>query len=407
MMFESVPPVPPDPVFSLVARFQEDPHPDKINLTVGTYKDDAGNTPVMGCVKQAEERLLQAENTKNYLGISGFAPYNELTARLLLGDNSATIGHSRYTTIQTPGGTGALRIAAEYMDKLRPSSKLWIGLPTWSNHMNIFAQANVQIRHYDYLDKKTKTQLDFEALVEALNEATAGDAFLFHTCCHNPSGVDLEIDQWEIVFGFVRERNLLPIFDCAYQGLRDDLDSDVFPLRRMAELGGEFLVCSSNSKNFGLYGERVGAITGVCQTAEDATRLGEYLMSLIRAIYSNPPKHGACIVATILQDEQLRENWSCELETMRRRIQDMRTLLVKHLHQATGSDQFDFLGNQNGMFSFTGLKPDETDRLRDEFAIYMLRSGRINVAGITPGNVQQVGDAIATVRQSRTQKATS
>ena len=285
-MFKSVPSVPPDPIFSLVARFHEDSNPNKINLTVGAYKNEQGETPVMNCVKEAEEKLLENEATKNYLGIAGLQSFNDLTARLLLGDDSRTIKEERFTTIQTPGGTGALRIAAEYMDKLRPSCKLWIGLPTWSNHMNIFSQANVQLKHYDYLEKKNKTELDFEAIVEALTESTEGDAFLFHTCCHNPSGFDLAIDQWEIIFGFIRERNLLPIFDCAYQGFHNGLDEDAFPIRRMADLGGEFLICSSNSKNFGLYGERVGAITGVCQSPEEATRLGAYLKSLIRAIYS-------------------------------------------------------------------------------------------------------------------------
>ena len=397
-MFESTPEVPPDPIFNLVAQYREDSNPDKINLTVGAYKDDSGLTPVMDCVKQAEKKLLDTENTKNYLGICGLGQYNDLTARLLLGDDSTTRRDDRTVTIQTPGGTGALRIAAEYLDKLRPSSRLWIGLPTWSNHMNIFKQANVQIRHYDYLDRKTGTELDFEALVDALSESTDGDAFLFHTCCHNPSGFDLEIDQWEIIFGFVRERNLLPIFDCAYQGFRDDLDSDVFPLRRMSDLGGEFLICSSNSKNFGLYGERVGAITGVCATQDEASRLGKYMMSLIRAIYSNPPKHGASIVAEILGDATLRAKWTGELELIRQRIHEMRKLFVATLHQTLGSDDFSFILRQNGMFSFTGLSQDETDRLRQDDAIYMLRSGRINIAGITSENVQQICDAVARVR---------
>ena len=399
-MFESVPVVPPDPIFSLVARFREDSNPNKINLTVGAYKNEKGLTPVMSCVKEAEQHLLESEDSKNYLGIGGLEAFNELTAGLLLGDASSTIRERRSTTIQTPGGTGALRIAAEYLDKLRPERKLWIGLPSWSNHMNIFSQANVEIRHYDYLDKATRTEVDFESLVEALLESNEGDAFLFHTCCHNPSGFDLEIDQWEIIFGFLRERNLLPIFDCAYQGFRDDLDSDVFPLRRMADLGGEFLICSSNSKNFGLYGERVGAITGVCQTTEEAERLGQYLKSLIRAIYSNPPKHGASIVAAILGDSTLRQNWDCESQTVRNRIHEMRQLLVARLNATLGNDHFDFLLQQNGMFSFTGLQPQETDRLRDEFAIYMLRSGRINVAGVTHENVQRICDAISIVRKA-------
>ena len=397
-MFQSIPKVPPDPIFSLVERFHQDPHPKKINLTVGAYQDASGTTPVMQCVKQAEQQLLEQEQTKNYLGIGGLDAFNRLTAELLLGAESRTVRDARYTTIQTPGGTGALRIAAEYLDKLRPSARLWIGLPTWANHMNIFAQANVQIRHYDYLEKAQRTRLDFDAMVEALNESTEGDAFLLHTCCHNPSGFDLQEDQWEIVFGFIRERNLLPIFDCAYQGFRESLEQDVFALRRLADLGCEFLICSSNSKNFGLYGERVGALTAICQSESDAQRLGAYLKSLIRAIYSNPPKHGAYIVATILGDDTLRQRWEGELATVRERIGAMRTLLAESLDQTLGPDAFPFLRQQNGMFSFTGLKPEETDRLREEFAIYMLRSGRINVAGITSENVQVLCDAIASIR---------
>ena len=398
-MFGSVPSVPPDPIFSLVSQFRADQRSEKINLTVGAYKDESGHTPVMSCVKQAEALILDSESTKNYLGIDGLEKFNHLTAKLLLGDQSPVIGDERYTTIQTPGGTGALRIAAEYLSNLRPNSKLWIGLPTWSNHTNIFSQANVQLGQYDYLEKDNKTRLDFQSLVDALDGCAEGDAFLFHTCCHNPSGFDLQVDQWQTVIECMGKRNLLPVFDCAYQGFRECLDQDVFPIRRMAELGGEFLICSSNSKNFGLYGERVGAITGVCSTGDDAKRLGGYLKSLIRAIYSNPPKHGALIVATILGDAGFRENWECELQLVRTRIDDMRTLLVETLRQTMGDGQFDFLAEQNGMFSFTGLTSVETDRLRDEFGIYMLRSGRINVAGITSGNVSQVCDAIKTVKR--------
>ncbi len=395
-MFQSVPSVPPDPIFSLFDQFRADSNPNKINLTVGTYQNEAGETPVMRCVKLAEAELLKTETTKNYLGIAGSGDYNLAAARLLLGEDSPARQDRRYVTIQTPGGTGALRIAAEFLDQQRADNVLWIGDPTWSNHLNIFGQANVATRHYHYLDS-SKTRLHFDGLVEALGEAAPGDAFLFHACCHNPSGIDLEPDQWEIVFGFMRERNLLPIFDCAYQGFHESIDGDVFPLRRLAELGAEFLICSSNSKNFGLYGERVGAITAVTESPEQAQRMDGFLQSIIRAIYSNPPKHGAVIVTTVLQHDELRKLWQDELVEIRGRIRDMRERLASNLQQLTGDHRFEFLTEQHGMFGFSGLTADQVDLLRERHAIYALRSGRINVAGVNPANVERVAQAICDV----------
>lgn len=395
-MFQSLPDVPPDPIFSLLEQFRADPNPARINLTVGAWQDEQGRTPVMQCVKQAETRILESEQTKNYLGIGGSAEYNQATARLLLGEEAAALGQNRYTTIQTPGGTGALRVAAEYLARLRSESRLWIGHPTWANHANIFSQANVRTRQYEYLESSRRA-VDFESLVTALAEATEGDAFLFHTCCHNPSGFDLEIDQWEIVFGFVRERNLLAVFDCAYQGFRESLDSDVWPLRRLAELDAEFLICSSNSKNLGLYGERVGALTGVCQSSDAAKKLDACLRSLVRAIYSNPPRHGGLIAAAILDDPQWRSLWIDELAMVRGRIIEMRRLLAEKLAACCGGDAFGFMKDQHGMFSYTGLSADQADRLREQHSIYMLRSGRINVAGVTPANVDTICAAIASV----------
>ena len=395
-MFQSVPQVPPDPIFSLFEQYLADTNPNKINLTVGTYQNESGETPVMDCVKRAETELLESESTKSYLGIAGLTAFNQLAATLLFGEDSVALKESRNATIQTPGGTGALRVVAEFLDKQRPKNVLWIGNPTWTNHMHIFGHANVEVKRYEYLDA-SKTQLDFPSLVEALNTAEPGDSFLFHTCCHNPSGIDLEIDQWEIVFGFLRERQLLAIFDCAYQGFNESVDADVFPIRRLAELNAEFLVCSSNSKNFGLYGERVGALTAIAHTAEEASRMNAFLKSLIRAIYSNPPKHGALIVAKILSDPQLRQLWSQELADIRQRIRDMRLLLSGQLQQLTGDDRFEFLKLQHGMFGFSGLTPEQVDLLRERHAIYALRSGRINVAGVSPANADLIANAICDV----------
>jgi aspartate aminotransferase len=395
-MFQSLPAVAPDPVFSLLDEFRADANPEKINLTVGAWQNDQGLTPVMHCVKVAEEQILEKEATKNYLGIAGMKEFNEATARLLYGDDSTALQQARVCCIQTPGGTGALRIVAGFLERIRPQSRLWIGQPTWANHVNIFSQANVQLQYYDYLDAG-RTGLNFESLVTALAEAAEGDAFLFHTCCHNPSGFDLAVDQWEIVFGFVRERNLLAVFDCAYQGLRESVEADVWPIRRLSELDTEFMVCSSNSKNFGLYGERVGAVSAVCKSVADAELLGDNLGSMIRAMYSNPPKHGAAIVTTILGDPDLRNAWECELVEVRQRIERMRKLLLGELDRACGTGHFDFMKHQFGMFSFTGLSPAQVDRLRTEFSIYMLRSGRINVAGVCKENVTRLSESIATV----------
>lgn len=395
-MFQTLPAVLPDPIFSLLDQFEADPNPEKINLTVGAWQNDEGKTPVMHCVKVAEELILKNEATKNYLGIAGMRDFNRLTSRLLFGDTSTAIAEGRVTCIQTPGGTGALRIVAGFLERIRPQSKLWIGQPTWNNHMNIFSQANVQIQNYDYLDA-SKTALNFDAMVSALSDSMEGDAFLFHTCCHNPSGFDLAVDQWEIVFGFIRERNLLPVFDCAYQGFRESIEKDVWPLRRLAELDTEFLVCNSNSKNFGLYGERVGAVVGVCKSAGDVGNLADNLQSLIRAIYSNPPKHGAAIVATILGDPEMRTAWESELVEVRGRIERMRELLSSELDRVCGTGRFDFMKQQYGMFSFTGLSPEQVDQLRKQHAVYMLRSGRINVAGVCKENVGRLCQAIAAV----------
>jgi aspartate aminotransferase len=395
-MFQSLPPVPPDPIFSLLDEFQSDPHPEKINLTIGAWQDEEGRTPVMDCVKLAEKRILASETTKNYLGIPGLREFNDATTRLIYGASSPLVNDGRITCIQTPGGTAALRIAAAFLESLRPQSKLWIGQPTWTNHLNIFSQANVPMRNYEYLTADRKS-LNFEAMVDALNEAAEGDAFLFHSGCHNPTGFDLETDQWEIVFGFVRERGLLAVFDCAYQGFRESVEADAWPIRRLAELDTEFLVCSSNSKNFGLYGERVGAISGVCKSVAEAERLSDNLQSIIRAIYSNPPKHGAAIVAALLSEPDLRSMWEEELAGLRQRIIDMRELLMGELEKACGAERFRFLGNQFGMFGYTGLSAEQVDRLRREYSIYMLRSGRINVAGVNHSNVRRLVQCIAAV----------
>ena len=395
-MFDHVPVVPSDPIFSLVDQFREDPHPEKVNLTVGVYQDESGQTPVMTCVKEAEKRLLIAETTKSYLSISGLATFNTACAKLILGEDSPVFCEERFGTLQTPGGTGALRVLGQFLSQQDGNSHLWIGDPTWANHHNIFKQAGVPTKRYRYL-APSLTELDFESLMEALNQADEGDAFLFHGCCHNPSGIDLEVDQWEIVFGFLRERNLLAIFDLAYQGFGESLDDDVLAIRRLAELGGEFVICSSHSKNVGLYGERIGALTFVTESAEKAQKAKAYTESLIRAMYSNPPRHGASVVATILQDDELQAMWRNELAEMKDRVKHMRQQFAEQMRTLTGTDRFDFITRQRGMFGFLGIEADQVAHLKKAHSIYALQSSRINVAGLNPTNLPRVCQAICEV----------
>ncbi len=395
-MFETIEMAPADPILGLGEAFQKDERPTKINLSVGVYQDEHGRTPVLGSVKQAEQRLWQQEQTKSYLPIAGSAAYDRYVQELLFGAADPLVASGRAATVQSPGGTGALRVAADFIRRRFPTATVWCSDPTWANHPKIFEAAGLSVGIYPYLDRASN-QVDFGGMLAQLEQLPAGDVVLLHACCHNPSGVDPTLEQWDQIAACLARRKLLPLLDFAYQGFGDGLEEDAQGLRRLAVAVDEFLVASSFSKNFGLYRERVGAMTAVARDASAAQAVLSHLKATIRANYSNPPAHGAAIVETILGDASLRNQWQQELTAMRQRIHAMRQEFVAGVKRTAPAHDFSFLLRQRGMFSFSGLTPTQVDRLRDEHAIYLVRSGRINVAGITPQNVEQLCQAVAAV----------
>lgn len=394
-MFETIRLAPPDPILGLGEAFRADPRTDKINLSVGVYQNDAGQTPVLACVKEAERRLLESEKDKNYLGIDGFAPYRELVAKLLLGPSSPAIANHLVACVQSPGGTGALRIAADLLGRQFPHMTVWHSQPTWPNHPQIFQAAGLRTATHGYLNAANRA-LDFDAMLSGIEQAAAGDAILLHASCHNPSGVDPSAEQWRTLTELIRNKGLLPVLDCAYQGFGRGLDEDAVGVRMLVE-SGETLIASSFSKNFGLYGERVGALTIVGGTPEATAATLSQAKACVRANYSNPPRHGAAVVATILGDQSLTKLWHEELAEMRSRIHRMRDSFVAAMNARVPGRDFSFIREQLGMFSFSGLNAMQVDRLKTEFGIYIVGSGRINVAGITSSNLDRLCDCIATV----------
>ena len=395
-MFENIKAAPADPILGLGEAFKSETRANKINLGIGIYKDAQGATPIMRAVKEAETRLLAKENSKNYLGIDGIADYNQRTKTLLFGADSQIIAQDRARTVQSLGGTGALRIAAEFIKRQTKAQNVWISTPTWPNHNAIFNAVGMTIREYRYYDAERKA-LDWDNLITDLSNANEGDVVLFHGCCHNPTGIDPTPEQWKQLAELSVKNGWLPLFDFAYQGLANGLNEDAVGLRTFAANHKELLVASSFSKNFGLYNERVGAFTLVAENSDIATTALTQVKSIIRTLYSNPASHGGATVATVLNDPQLRQEWENELTEMRERIKKMRHLFVQLLKEYGAKQDFGFIMEQNGMFSFSGLTPEQVDRLREEFAIYAVRSGRINVAGITEDNIRYLCESIVKV----------
>ncbi|TDB58631.1 amino acid aminotransferase [Photorhabdus khanii] len=395
-MFEKITAAPADPILGLADTFRSDPRTNKINLGIGVYKDETGKTPVLTSVKKAEQYLLENEATKNYLPISGLAEFGIVTQELLFGKDHPVVTSKRARTAQSPGGTGALRIAADFIAKQTNAKQVWISNPTWPNHKNVFSAAGLEVREYKYYDAE-KHALNFEDMLASLSDAQAGDVVLFHGCCHNPTGIDPTPAQWAKLAEMSAEKGWLPIFDFAYQGFAKGLNEDAEGLRIFAKNHNELIVASSYSKNFGLYNERVGACTIVAGDSDTAEKAFSQAKAIIRANYSNPPSHGASIVATILSNEELKAAWEQELTTMRERIQRMRQLLVNTLQEKGAKQDFSFIINQNGMFSFSGLTKEQVERLRTEFGIYAVSSGRINVAGLTLENMAPLCEAIVAV----------
>jgi len=392
-MFETIAAAPPDAILGLNEAFKSDASPHKINLGVGVFKDKNGITPVLKCVKAAEHRLLEQENSKAYLPITGHAEYGQHVPKLLFGD---TIDHARTATIQSPGGTGALRVAGDFIRTMLPGAKIWMSNPTWANHPNVFKAAGLEVQSYSYFEPETSS-LNFDAMLEDLKKVPAGDVVLLHGCCHNPTGVDPSLDQWKQVGEVLAQQGALPLVDFAYQGFADGLEADASGLRSLLSNHDELLVCSSFSKNFGLYRERVGALVALSKDADTAASVLSQIKRTVRTNYSNPPSHGASIVATVLNDAELTSQWHQELSDMRDRINGNRDLLVEKLAAAGIDKDFAFIQQQRGMFSFSGLTKQQVERLKEEFSIYIVGSGRINVAGVSESNVDYLCESIAKV----------
>jgi len=395
-MFETFTPAPPDAILGLTEAFKKDPNPKKVNLGVGIYKDAKGSTPVLDSVKRAEERILQNENTKNYLGIDGTAEYSAAVQELLFGANHEVMTSNRSVTAQAPGGTGALRIAADFIFRMFPKARVWLSDPTWPNHPSIFKAAGLETGVYPYFDAATNG-IKFDEMVATLQGIPAGDVILLHGCCHNPTGADLSPVQWQQIAAIVTARKLLPLVDFAYQGFGDGLEADAVGMRTICQPGQEVLIASSFSKNFGLYNERIGALTLVATTPAAAETALGHIKLAIRANYSSPPAHGAAIVTTILRDPTLRAQWETEVTDMRNRINQMRHLFVETLNEKGVQQDFSFIAHQRGMFSFSGLTPAHVKALREKHGVYIVGSGRISVAGMTEGNMDYLCAAIADV----------
>ncbi|MDF1811797.1 MAG: aspartate/tyrosine/aromatic aminotransferase [Verrucomicrobiales bacterium] len=395
-MFEKVTEAAADPILGLTEAFKKDTRPGKINLGVGIYKNEEGQTPILATVKKAETRLLASETTKSYLGIEGDPAYGEAVQVLLFGRNCEIITNQRAYTAQSPGGTGALRTAAEFAVNHLPAPRIWMSNPTWANHGNIFTAAGLETVSYDYYNAATH-DLDFSATLSSLQLARPGDLVLLHGCCHNPTGIDPTEEQWRELATLCADKGLLPLFDFAYQGFAEGIERDASGLRIFTETVPELLVASSFSKNFGLYNERVGALTVVAANRETAGVVFSQIKSVIRANYSNPPAHGAAVVTSILNDPDLYAEWEQEVAEMRDRIQAMRTLFVETLRNKGVPGDFSFIERQNGMFSFSGLTPEQVATLKNEYGIYIVGSGRISVAGMTKSNMDALCEGIAKV----------
>ncbi|EKO3654645.1 aspartate/tyrosine/aromatic aminotransferase [Vibrio metschnikovii] len=395
-MFEKVVAAPADPILGLTEEFKSDPRTDKINLGVGIYKNEAGQTPVLATVKKAEAALLESEKTKSYLTIEGTAEYGLAVQKLLFGEQADIINAQRAKTAQAPGGTGALRVAGEFIKRQLGDVKVWISNPTWANHHGVFGAAGLETTEYTYYNAEKKDK-DFPAMLADLEQASAGDVVLLHGCCHNPTGIDPTLEEWEILAKLVAEKGLLPLFDFAYQGFAKGVEEDAAGLRIFAQYNPEILVASSFSKNFGLYNERVGAFTLVAASANVANTAFSQVKAIIRSIYSNPPAHGAAVVTYILQNPALRAEWEAEVAEMRERIQEMRELFVTRLQEIGVNADFSFIERQNGMFSFSGLNKQQVQRLKEEFGIYIVGSGRISVAGMTKNNMSPLCEGIKVV----------
>jgi aromatic-amino-acid transaminase len=395
-LLNSVEMAPRDPILGLTEAYNADKNPKKVNLGVGVYTGDDGKVPLLECVRRAEQQLIDQPAARNYLPIDGLAAYDKLVQALVFGADSAALKEGRILTVQTLGGTGGLRVGADFLRRTAPGATLWISDPSWENHRAVFESAGFKVNTYPYYDAKTRG-VNFDAMLAALKSMPAGDIVLLHACCHNPTGVDLSEAQWTAVAETMAACGLVPFLDIAYQGFADGLDADGAAVRRFARTGMPLFVATSFSKSFSLYGERVGSLNVVAASSEEGARVLSQIKRLVRSNYSNPPTHGSKIVAAVLSTPELRKLWEQELGQMRDRIKSMRTLLVEKIHARVPGADFSFVTRQRGMFSYSGLTREQVVRMREEFSVYAIESGRICVAALNTGNVDYSADAIAKV----------
>ncbi len=387
---------PKDPILGVTETYLADKNPNKVNLGVGIYYDDTGKVPVLECVRKAELQLVETAAPRGYLPIDGLPAYDSAVQSLVFGSDNSALKEQRIVTVQALGGTGGLKIGADFLKRLAPNTEAYISDPSWENHQALFEAAGFTVKTYGYYDPPTRG-LNFDAMRASLRAIPQGSLVVLHVCCHNPTGVDLAPEQWTEVIDIVRSRGLIPFLDIAYQGFADGIDADAEPVRRFTKAGGPVFVSSSFSKSLSLYGERVGAFSLVADSADEATRALSQLKRIVRTNYSNPPTHGGKVVSTVLSTPDLRLMWEKELGGMRDRIRDMRLQFVEKLAKRAPNHDFTFVVKQRGMFSYSGLTKAQVTRLREEFSVYAIDTGRICVAALNTRNIDHVVEAVAKV----------
>ena len=392
-MFESLSSPKPDAILAQMAPFKDDPRADKMNLGVGVYMDSQGKTMIPNVVKLAEQRLLDTEESKSYVGLAGNLAYNQTMKEIVFGDSAP---EGRVHGMQVPGGSGALSVLAHLMDRMRPNAKIWLSSPTWPNHGPLLSAGKVDMGEYPYFDPET-CSVDFAAMAAKLRTLGPDDVVILHGCCHNPTGANLSNEQWDEVAEIVNETGFLPVFDIAYQGFGDGLDEDAYSVRKFAETVDEMLVAVSCSKNFGIYRDRVGCAFAMGANAETANVAYANMQNIARGMYSMPPDHGASVVSIIWNDDVLRAQWKSELKVMTDRMTALRIQLAESFRKQSGGNKFDFIGVHRGMFSLLGLTPEQVDKIREEHGIYMISDSRINVAGVQEENIDRLVAAVLAV----------
>ncbi len=395
-MFEQLDAIPPDPILGLITAYSADSNPSKIDLGIGVYRDEHGNTPMLNCVVDAEKTMIARQTTKTYLGPPGVAGFNSAITDVIFGADSDAVQQGRICTVQTPGGTAALRVAGDLLKMAKPEAGIWASDPTWANHIPVFEAAGVALDSYPYFDAENST-LRYDDMIAALQQRGPGDIVLFHACCHNPCGVSPDADQWQVIADLAAERGFTPMIDIAYMGFERGIEEDALAVRLFTEQCPEVIVASSCSKNFAMYRDRVGAISIVAETADKAAAIESVIHNITRPNYSMPPAHGPHVIDIILHSEELTAQWVSEVSGMRNRINGLRKTLSEKLAASGIERDFSFLARQTGMFSFLGISVEQVQRLRDEFSIYIVNSSRVNVASFNQDNMGYFIDSLATV----------